>query len=427
MDKKVYVLSLGCAKNRVDGERFLGVALERGYVQVHEPQGADLCIINTCGFLMSAVKENLDAILEAEELRRRGLIGSLAVVGCLVNRYEEELRRELQVDFLGRTECYRELGEFLGGASEGPRRPLGGSEVVRYLKVAEGCSNRCAYCAIPLIRGDLRSLPVAHLVREAELLLEQGAREICLVAQDLTRYGEDLGTDLMELLDQMEATVRGHGVLRLLYLHPTRVTRELVERVASSDVVASYLDVPVQHASDRVLASMGRAMGYEDAVRPFLEAREVDPLFAMRTTLMVGYPGEEREDFDALIRFLEEARPDRVGAFVFSPEEGTQAFQLPRRVSGRTARSRLDRLMARAAEVSLDRQRLMEGREVRVLLEAVEDGQWVGRSYREAPEVDGSILIPEGEGLRVGGFYRVLLEEALEHDFIGRVTGVEDL
>ena len=213
----------------------------------------------------------------------------------------------------------------------------------------------------------------------------------------------------------------------MLYLHPTRVTRELVERVASSDVVASYLDVPVQHASDRVLASMGRAMGYEDAVRPFLEAREVDPLFAMRTTLMVGYPGEGREDFDALIRFLEEARPDRVGAFVFSPEEGTQAFQLPRRVSGRTARSRLDRLMARAAEVSLDRQRLMEGREVRVLLEAVEDGQWVGRSYREAPEVDGSILIPEGEGLRVGGFYRVLLEEALEHDFIGRVTGVEDL
>ncbi|EHM09349.1 radical SAM methylthiotransferase, MiaB/RimO family [Thermanaerovibrio velox DSM 12556] len=424
-EKTVFVLSLGCAKNRVDSERFLGVALSRGYRRVQRPEGAGLCVINTCGFLESAVRENLDSILEAEEMRRRGLIGSLAVVGCLVNRYGEDLK-ELEVDFLGPTECYREFGAFLDrGELESRitpgRAPMGDGEAVRYLKVAEGCSNRCSYCAIPMIRGPLRSSPVRELVAEAEELLDQGAKEICLVAQDLTRYGEDLGVGLMDLLGPLESTVAGRAKLRLLYLHPSRVTRELIERVASSPVIHSYLDVPVQHASPGILASMGRPMGFEDVVGVFKMARQVDPLFAMRTTLMVGYPGEGAEDFQMLLRFLDEAQPDRVGAFVFSPEEGTGAFHLAGRVGIRTAQARLKALMDRAAQVSLARQRLFEGRELEVLLEDIEDGMGVGRSYREAPEVDGSVLIPDGSGLMVGRTYRVLVDEALEHDLIGSV------
>ncbi|MCX7828819.1 MAG: MiaB/RimO family radical SAM methylthiotransferase [Thermanaerothrix sp.] len=426
-DKTVFILSLGCAKNRVDSERFLKAALLRGYRKADRPEGAGLCVINTCGFLESAVKENLDAILEAEEMKRRGLIGSLAVVGCLVNRYGEELK-ELQVDFMGATECYREFGEFLDREVFVPqdtpgRAPIGEGEAVRYLKVAEGCSNRCSYCAIPMIRGPLRSLPVRDLLEEAEELLSQGAKEICLVAQDLTRYGEDIGVGLWDLLDPLERAVAGAAKLRLLYLHPLRVTRELVERVASSPVIHSYLDVPVQHASPRILSSMGRSMDFEDVVGVFRMAREVDPLFAMRTTLMVGYPGEEAEDFKMLLKFLEAARPDRVGAFVFSPEEGTGAFELPGRVGARTARSRLKALMELAAQVSLSRQRLFEGRELEVLVEGHEDGMGVGRSYREAPEVDGSVLIPDGSGLVAGRTYRVLVDEALEHDLVGSVVG----
>ena len=426
--KKAYLLSLGCAKNRVDSERFLGILRGAGYEAAEEPQGTDLCVVNTCGFLQSAVRENLDALLELELMKERGLVGRIAVLGCLVNRYEEELKAELpSVDFFGRTEDWGGFARFLRGPETLHRCPLPGDRFVRYLKVAEGCDNRCSYCLIPSLRGGLRSLPLRALVEEAQELAVQGAREICLVAQDLTAYGRDRDDsgDLTALLDALEPSLPSGVFLRLLYLHPERVTPALLERVASSPRIHSYLDVPVQHASPRILASMGRPGDPETLARLFETARAIDPDFALRTTVMVGYPGEEREDQIQLLRFLERVRFDRLGAFVFSPEEGTPAAALLPRVRSATAKRRMERVMDLGARLSYERQRLFEGRVLPVLVERVEGDVAEGRSFREAPEVDGVVEIRDGASLVPGTRVLVRIEEALEHDLVGRIEKEE--
>lgn len=429
--RTVFCLSLGCAKNRVDSERMLSVLSAAGYEIVEEAQGASLCIVNTCGFLRSAVEENIESILALADLKKNGGTELLGVFGCLVNRYGSELRENLpEVDFWAGCEDFDAILHALeagGAASPYPRRVRlpGHPPHARYLKLAEGCDNNCSYCAIPGIRGNLKSLPIDLLVREAERLTNEGAREICLVAQDLTVYGQDLSTEtnLYTLLDALETSLPANLWLRLLYLHPSRVSRKLLERVAGGRQILPYLDIPIQHASAGILSSMNRAMEGGALLEIFRTAREIRDDFALRTTCMVGFPGEKRGDFETLLRFLDAVQFDRVGAFVFSPEEGTPAAALPEQVPDRTKRTRLMRLMAQQEDISLARQQLFIDKTLEILIDAVfEDGSAEGRSFREAPEVDGivEILPPREREERLAPGDRIFarVAEAFEHDMI---------
>lgn len=430
--KTVFCLSLGCAKNRVDSERIAGALSEAGYEIVREPRGASVCIVNTCGFLRSAVEENIESILALADLKKNGGTQRVGVVGCLVNRYGSDLRSELpEVDFWAECEDYGAILRGLGSSVPAPacpdrRRLPAHTAQTRYLKLAEGCDNHCSYCMIPSIRGNQKSLPIASLVKEAEALISDGAKEICLVAQDLTAYGDGLGcgSDLFSALDALESSLPQDVWLRLLYLHPQRVTRKLLERVANGRQILPYLDIPIQHASGTVLSAMNRGME-EGALREvFQTARAIRDDFALRTTCMVGFPGETRRDFETLLRFLEDVQFDRAGAFAFSAEEGTPAALLPGQVPLRTKKARHARLMGVQEDISLARQRLFIGRKMRVLIDAAHgDGTTEARSFREAPEIDGVIEIAppaRGENTpRPGDRIFIRITEAFEHDMLG--------
>lgn len=400
---------------------------EAGFEPVDRAEGARTCIVNTCGFLESAVRENIDAILDLIGLKERGRISRLGVVGCLVNRYGAELPANLpEVDFWAGCEDYGAILSAVGGTGQVPeypkRHPLPGDVGhTRYLKLSEGCDNRCSYCAIPGIRGTLRSVSLGLLVSEALGLVREGAREICLVGQDLTAYGRDRGVEggLVELLDALESSLPKDVWLRLLYLHPDGVDRALLERVACGVQTLPYLDIPIQHASPRILFAMNRRT-VGDALRGIFEtARRIRPDFALRTTCMVGFPGEKRRDFDLLLRFLADVRFDRLGAFLYSPEEGTAAASLPGRVSNRTKRARLERLVSLQETISLERQGAFVGEELDVVIDTVGDGLVEGRSFREAPEVDGVIEIRGARAsLAPGDLIRVVVREAFEHDMV---------
>jgi ribosomal protein S12 methylthiotransferase len=396
---------------------------------VSEAASADIAFVNTCGFIRAAVEENIAAILDLIELKNRGDLEKVGVVGCLVARYGEELKRELpEVDFwAGCEDIASVLISFGASSGASNRRSLapGYSAHVRYLKISEGCDMACSFCTIPSIRGPLRSRPIAELAQEAEGLTEAGAAEICLVAQDLSSYGTDKGSRLLiPLLDALESSLPADIWIRLLYLQPSGVDRALLERVAGGRQVLPYLDIPVQHASPRILGMMNRG-GDIDIVSIFETARAIRPDFALRTTCMVGFPGETRADFASLLRFVERVRFDRMGAFEFSPEEGTSAAGLPGQVPPRTKKSRLERLMSLQAEISLSRQSAFVGRELEVLVDAVNgDGSAEGRSFREAPEVDGVIDLPRSEIVfRVGEHVRAEITEAFEHDLSARAVG----
>jgi ribosomal protein S12 methylthiotransferase len=421
-------MSLGCSKNTVDSERIAGILSGAGYEMTRDAAGADVCVLNTCGFIRSAVEENIDAILDAVRLKSEGSTGRIIVAGCLVNRYgAEELGKNIpEVDYWVKSEDHESILRAAGCeepalAACGRRSLLPGATAhVRYLKLSEGCNNRCSYCAIPGIRGGLRSVPLAALVSEAEDLAEEGAAEICLVAQDLSAYGRDFGEDgaLVKLLDALEASLPPDVWLRLLYLQPNGVDRRLMGRVAGGRQTLPYLDMPIQHASPRILSMMNRRADYDSLLNVFKTAREILPDFALRTTCMVGFPGEKKEDFELLLRFLDEAALDRVGVFAFSPEEGTAAADMPDRVSKKTKMSRMSRLMALQEEISLGRQRLFLGKELEVLIDtAPAAGIAEGRSFREAPEVDGVIEIHGARaGLRAGEKITARIEDAFEHD-----------
>ena len=349
-------------------------------------------------------------------------------MGCLVNRYGEDLPSEVPlVDFWARTEDWKFVLEQLKTPGDDARRrgtlPLS-SKYSRYLKISEGCGNCCTYCAIPGIRGPLRSLPVEVIVKEAAQLAEEGARELCVVGQDLTVYGTD--TDgrprLIELLDALESSLPHDLWIRLLYLHPSRVDRALLERVAAGRQVLPYLDIPVQHGDPEILAAMNRGIAPETLRGIFRTAREINPDFALRTTCMVGFPGEKKRHSDNLKNFVSEVRFDRMGAFTFFPEEGTVAAALEGQVPERTKNRRLGELMRLQEEISFGRQRCFIGRELKVLVEKIEreEGYAEGRSFREAPEVDGVIEIRNiREDLKEGDIITLRVAEAMPHDMTG--------
>jgi ribosomal protein S12 methylthiotransferase len=441
-----YLLSLGCAKNRVDSEVILGGLISAGYRPEDDPLKAHIIVVNTCSFIESAAQESIDTILELAQAKEKGACRLLVVTGCLPQRYGRKLAEAMsEVDlFLGSgtfhrlpslldrrqpgdpQEIYLEPPRFLMD-SDTPR-VLSGPFYSAYLKVAEGCSNRCAFCTIPAIRGRYRSRPMDDLLREADRLAMQGVRELNLVAQDTTAYGEDLGPTprLADLLDTLARTGL-FSWIRVLYAYPQRITERLLEVMASHPSICPYLDIPLQHASKRVLRAMGRSGSSVEFIRLVEWIRAQVPAITLRTTLMVGFPGETDDDSQELCDFVAGIRFQRVGIFAYSPERGTAAARLGDSVPKRVKTRRLRKLAALQEKISLAYHRKLIDTIQPVLVEGPSpetDLLLEGRLASQAPEVDGRVLISSGVG-RVGEIMPIRLSEAYPHDLIGEIVASE--
>ena len=423
---KIGFITLGCDKNTVDSERYLAQLADRGAVPTDDLDDAEIIVVNTCGFIDAAKKESLDAIVQAGDLKRNGACQAVVAVGCMVQRHKGELEEALpEVDlFLGSSEMDRLLPELesrglIGEqpvAHPGVRLFTGDTPHIRYLKVSEGCDHGCAFCAIPLMRGKHRSFALDEVVREAQLLEAQGAREVNLVAQDLAHYGRDRrdGFTLPELL---EALVRETDIpwLRMLYLYSTGITPRLLEVMARESRILPYLDMPMQHASDAVLARMRRPERQRTIRDRVKRVREVVPDLALRTTCIVGFPGETDDDFEQLMTFLEEIQFERVGAFTYSAQEGTRAAEMEDDVSDSLKRERLERLLELQRQITAERYERFEGRTARAMVDRVENGQAVGRTVWQADDVDGITGIDGAESLAPGTIVDVMID-AVEDD-----------
>lgn len=423
---RIYFLSMGCAKNTADSEHLTAQLQHNGYTLTDTPEDSDVAIINTCGFIQDAVKENIDAIIDLEYLKQQGKLKQLIVAGCLVNRYEKELREEFadSVDLFVRSEEWEKVIAFLGGSFNlncPVSSPLNTQFWTRYLKISEGCNTLCSYCAIPMIRGRLKSIPLKQLVAEARMLCIAGAKELCLVGQDLTVYGQDIDTNLRELIHALNSELPSGTWLRLLYLHPNRVDEELIDFLLSQEKVLHYLDIPIQHADPKILSRMNRPCPEGHMNRIFSYIREQDELFTLRTTIMTGFPGETAKSFDRLMDFVSEQEFDRLGAFVYSPEEGTKAASFGGKVTRKTAESRCSRLMELQAQIAHQRSELFVGRELDVLVDETEY-EVIGRSYRDAPEVDGVVILTGNtDGVKRGDIVRAEIYDCNENDLLGEV------
>ncbi len=422
--RTVHVMTLGCPKNAVDSEHLAGLLASAGLALTDQAEGADLVLLNTCGFIQAAVEEGIQAILALEEMKRQGQIKAIAVVGCMVNRYGQDLKDEFPtVDYWAKSEQWKSLLADLGQVALGDgRHILTRTPWTRYLKISEGCNCRCSYCAIPAIRGRLRSVPLEDLVREAQSLVQEGAQEICLVGQELTAYGMDLygGPSLPLLLDALEQDLPKDLWLRLFYLHPSQVDRSLLERIASSPLVVPWIDVPIQHIDGEILRRMGRPPVESHIWELFRTAREINPDFAFRTTLMVGFPGETRGQFEKLLDFVEEIGFDRLGAFTYSQEEGTAAASFPDQISQEEKDLRYNELMELQQGISRQRQALFLDRELEVLVEDCDqDGTRWGRSFRDAPEIDGLVAVSGAQDVQPGQRILVKINDSSEYDLYG--------
>jgi ribosomal protein S12 methylthiotransferase len=425
----ISLLSLGCPKNSVDSDNLLKGLSDRGVVCTAGPEEADIMLVNTCGFIEEAKRESIGEILRLARLKAGGR--RLLVFGCLAQRYGEELKREIpEIDAIfgvGEEDEILRYCTQTGSALEGAR-PVSGQKafpqrsVTSYIKVAEGCDRGCSFCVIPSIRGAFRSRSPEAILREADSLVGSGSRELVLIAQDLTGYGKDLrGYGLCELLRDM-ASISGEFWIRLLYLYPTSIEDGLLEAVASEEKICRYMDMPLQHSEDGVLRSMRRG-GSRQKYRELVEhIRQRVPDVALRTTFMVGFPGESGEDFRGLMEFVEETRFERMGVFKYSKEEGTPSASMRGQVPERTKEMRLDSLMRLQAEVSLEKNRAMVGRKVRALVEGVEGLTALGRIYSQAPEIDGLTFI-NGDGLKKGQFVDIEITRADYYDLEGAVAG----
>ena len=422
---RIGVVSLGCAKNLVDTERMLGLLCGNGHSIVQEPGDAEALIVNTCGFIEPAKQESINTILEMARYKRRGVCKTLVVTGCLSERYRTELRDAMpEVDvFLGVNEYERLPSLLAPGAKDVPGRPrvLATPPWRAYLRIADGCDNRCAYCAIPLIRGPLRSEPLETLADEAERLAESGVAELTLIAQDSSGYGRDrYGAPRLPALLERLAKINGIHWLRVLYTYPDTVTPDLIRFMQDNEPIVPYLDMPMQHASDRILRLMNRRGSAAHCARILDYVHEHAPGFTLRTTMMVGFPGETDADFETLLAFLAEHPFHHVGAFTFSPEEGTAAADMDGAVPASVRRQRLDALMTHQQGISQRLRQQRVGAVEEVLVEGQSEQGYYGRSRAEAPDdIDGHILLPNAPALRCGAYVRTRLTGALPYDMAG--------
>jgi len=430
---KLGVISLGCDKATVDSERVVGDLVGHGAIVTSDLPSADVILINTCGFIDAAKQESIDAILGAAKLKEEG-VKAVVAVGCLVQRYKKELQAEMpEVDlFLGFSELHHLVPELAKrgliddpvASHPGVRQFLGDQPHVRYLKISEGCDHTCAFCAIPLMRGKHRSEPLERLVREARTLEAQGAKEINLVAQDLGHWGRDLGREGPKLPELLEALLAGTTVpwYRLLYVYSAGITERLVEMIADERRIVPYIDMPIQHATDRMLERMRRPERVHTLREKLAWLRGAIPDLAIRTTCLVGFPGETDEEFRALLVFLEEAQFDRLGAFAYSPQEGTRAVQYEDDVPDYVKRERLEELVEVQRAISGERLARFVGREVDLLVDRVSDpdeqgATHVGRVQWQADDVDGVTYLAQGGWAEVGSFVRARVTESEDYDF----------
>ena len=437
-------MSLGCAKNLVDSEKMLGALGEAGFVVSGEPNGADVVIVNTCSFIQAAREESARVIEEMLRLKRKGRVKRVVVAGCLPQRFRDRILHEIpEIDAIAGAFRQEELPELMRRVVEKQAAAISAAQTYSvpqsvsadtarlrltpshyaYLRITEGCDNRCAYCAIPDIRGPLRSKPFEAALSEARELAADGARELILIGQDTTAYGMDLygKSRLPELVREL-AGIEGARWLRVLYTHPAHYSEEFIGLFGEVAKLLPYVDMPIQHASDRILAAMGRRVTKAQIESLISKLRGEIPGVALRTSIITGFPGETEEDFAELVEFLKAMRFDRLGAFTYSREEGTPAAEMPSQVPLEAARERLDALMRMQQEISRQANAAFIGKELEIVAEGVtEDGEIVARSYREAPDVDGVILV-ESKGPRkklrheAGEFFRVKIVRAGPYD-----------
>lgn len=439
MAVKVGMVSLGCSKNQVDAERLLALALENGYEISADPAQCDVVIINTCGFIEDAKRESIENILEFCQLKEQGIVKVVVVTGCLAERYREELAAEIpEADVILGIGRNTDLAAAVQKALEGQRvvefapkanLPLDGDRVLTtapysaYLKIAEGCDNRCSYCAIPLIRGGFRSRRMEDIVAEAEDLAANGAKELNLIAQDTTRYGEDLYGEykLAELLRRL-CQIDGLHWIRILYGYPDRVTDELLEVMATEEKVVKYIDLPLQHANGRVLKAMNRKGDCQGLSALMERIRQKVPGVVLRTTFIAGFPGETEEEFAQLCQFVKETKFERLGCFAYSVEEDTPAAEMENQLDDEVKRHRADLIMEQQMDIAFAWGKSMAGKTLEVLVEGydLEQQMYVGRSYMDAPDIDTKTSFLSQNQWNPGDFAQVEIVDSVGYDLIGR-------
>lgn len=435
---KLLFISLGCDKNLVDSEMMMGLLYDRGYEFTDNEEEADIIVINTCGFINDAKEESINTILEMAKYKENNL-KALIVAGCLVERYKNEILQELpEIDAIVGTTAFdkicdvvddvladkkhNELESINKMCRPDVKRIITTGGYYSYLKIAEGCDKHCTYCSIPMIRGAYRSVPMDELVKEAEYLADNGVKELIIVAQEITVYGKDLYGEkkLPELLHRL-CKIPGIQWIRLLYCYPEEITDELIETIRTEKKICHYIDMPIQHASDEILKAMGRRTNNAELRNIISKLRKEIPDICLRTTLITGFPGETEEDHQILLDFIDEMEFDRLGVFTYSPEEDTKAASLDNQVDEEVKLCRKDEIMELQQEISMDKSERLVGKEIEVIIEgkASDEDVYVGRSYMDAPSVDGYVFINSEEELMSGDFAKVRIVKAMEYDLIG--------
>lgn len=441
MRMNILFVSLGCDKNLVDTEVMLGLLDEKGYRMVDSEEEADVIVVNTCCFIHDAKEESIQTILEMAEYKKAGTCKALIVTGCLAQRYQKEILEEIEeVDAVLGTTSYDKIVEAIEEALTGQKsleltdldalpevhskRMVTTGGHFAYLKIAEGCDKHCTYCIIPKIRGNFRSVPMERLLEEAKELADQGVKELILVAQETTLYGKDLyGEKTLPKLLRELCKISGIRWIRILYCYPEEITEELIQTIREEDKICKYLDLPIQHASNEILRRMGRRTSKEQLIEIVEKLRREIPDIAVRTTLITGFPGETKEQHEELMAFVDEMEFDRLGVFTYSPEEDTPAAMMADQIEETVKEERQAELMELQQEIAFEAAEQMIGKEVLVMIEGkvADENAYVGRTYKDAPNVDGLIFVETDEELMSGDFARVRVTGALEYDLIGEI------
>ena len=439
--QRVSIITLGCPKNQADSEMIKGLLMEKGYTYEQDPALADIIVVNTCGFIEDAKQESINTLLEMAQYKKTGRCGLMVASGCLAQRYGKELMREMpEIDVLLGTTSFPEIIEAVKQAAQGkrvlnirhpdfaipegqPRDRLEKSHYA-YLRNAKGCDHHCSYCIIPRIRGSYRSRRWNDTMEEGKFLVSDGAKELILVAQDTTGYGRDLyGERKLPWLINKLCEIDGLHWMRLLYCYPDGITRELVETMRDQSKLCNYLDIPIQHASDRILRLMNRRTTAAQTERLLNYVKENIPGVIIRSTVIVGFPGETEDDFKRLLTLVRKGYIDRLGVFVYSREEDTPAYGFSGRVPRSTAEQRREILMLEQQQISLKNNREMVGKVLEVLTDGRDRDGYYGRTYGDAPEIDNAVLFHSDREIKAGEYVRVKVEHALEYDLVGRVVG----
>lgn len=439
---KILFISLGCDKNLVDSEEMLGMLRKEHFEFTDDETEADIIVINTCCFVNDAKEESIETILQMAEYRKNGVCKALIVTGCLAQRYKDEIIKEIpEVDAVLGTSSYDSIVDAVKTALDGRRyelyssldkliveeqdRVLTTGGYYAYLKIAEGCNKSCSYCIIPKIRGRYRSVPMEELISSAEQLVRSGAKELILVAQETTLYGVDLyGKKMLPELLKKLCEISGLVWIRLLYCYPEEITDELIEVIKRESKICKYIDMPIQHANDRILKLMGRRTDKEELIERISKIRKEIPEIVIRTTLISGFPTETEEEHEELLDFVNEMEFDRLGVFTYSPEENTKAAEMQGQIPEEIKEKRRNEVMELQQDIVFEKGEAMIGKKILVMIEGklVDENVYIGRTYMDAPGVDGNIFIATDEELLTGDFVKVLITGSKDYDLIGEIA-----